>query len=70
MIEMKKETAEECVNQGMFLWLLRKACQKSTMDANKEYASELLAILLQMSDSARKKLTEKVDGIDLILRVS
>ena len=33
------------------------------------YASELLATLLQMSDLAKRKLTEKVDGIDMLLRV-
>lgn len=70
MIEVRKEMADECVSQGLFLWLLKRACQKGTMDANKEYASELLAILLQTSEAARKKLTEKLDGIDMILRVS
>ena len=39
------------------------------MDANKEYASELLAIMLQTSEVARKKLTEKLDGVDMLLRV-
>ncbi|VDM71940.1 unnamed protein product [Strongylus vulgaris] len=28
MIDFRPETAEDCVNQGLFLWLLRRACQK------------------------------------------
>ena len=43
---------------------------KGQFDANKMYASELVALLLQMSETAKKKLTEKVDGIDMLLRVS
>ncbi|KAJ1346628.1 hypothetical protein KIN20_001493 [Parelaphostrongylus tenuis] len=50
MIDFRPETAEDCVNQNLFLWLLRRACQKGTFDANKMYASE------------------KVDGIDMLLR--
>uniref|UniRef100_A0A1I7W6I2 Beta-catenin-like protein 1 n=1 Tax=Heterorhabditis bacteriophora TaxID=37862 RepID=A0A1I7W6I2_HETBA len=68
MIDFRPETAEDCVSQGLFHWLLRRACQKGTFDANKMYASELVALLLQMSESAKKKLTEKVDGIDMLLR--
>ncbi|VDO66241.1 unnamed protein product [Heligmosomoides polygyrus] len=37
-------------------------------DANKMYASELVALLLQLSETAKRKLTEKVDGIDMLLR--
>lgn len=68
MIDFRPETAEDCVNQNLFLWLLRRACQKGTFDANKMYASELVALLLQLSESAKRKLTEKVDGIDMLLR--
>ncbi|KIH53704.1 Eukaryotic hypothetical protein [Ancylostoma duodenale] len=86
MIDFRPETAEDCVSQNLFLWLLRRACQKlnkisvakvqengaplfqGQFDANKMYASELVALLLQMSESAKRKLTEKVDGIDMLLR--
>ncbi|XGW22845.1 hypothetical protein V3C99_005235 [Haemonchus contortus] len=68
MIDFRPETAEDCVNQNLFLWLLRRACQKGQFDANKMYASELIALLLQLSEAAKRKLTEKVDGIDMLLR--
>lgn len=68
MIDFRPETAEDCVNQNLFLWLLRRACQKGQFDANKMYASELVALLLQLSETAKRKLTEKVDGIDMLLR--
>ncbi|VDL79022.1 unnamed protein product [Nippostrongylus brasiliensis] len=68
MIDFRPETAEDCVNQNLFIWLLSRACQKGQFDANKMYASELVALLLQLSESAKRKLTEKVDGIDMLLR--
>lgn len=51
------------------MWLLAKATKRSTFDANKLYASQLLHILLQSTESARKKLSEEKQGIDRILRV-
>lgn len=57
------------MEQGLFQWLLTKAAKKSVFDANKLFASQLLHMLLQSSEEAQKKLTEKIDGIDLILRV-
>ncbi|CAI5437481.1 unnamed protein product [Caenorhabditis angaria] len=68
MIEFRDETTEECVKQGFIVWLLKRCFQKSPFDANKMYASELLSMILQSSDSAKSKLTEKVDGIDILLR--
>ncbi|MFH4977245.1 hypothetical protein AB6A40_003954 [Gnathostoma spinigerum] len=68
MLDFRPEYSEHCVNQGLFSWLLRRATQRTSLDANKMFASELLAQLLQSTETARKKLTEKVDGIDLLLR--
>ena len=34
------------------------------------YASELLAVVIQQSEKARIKLSERADGMDLLLRVS
>lgn len=53
----------------MFAWLLRRGTQRGPLDANKMFASELLSLLLQSTELARKRLTEKVDGFDLLLRV-
>lgn len=69
VLDFRPAYAEQCVNQGLFTWLLRRATQRGPLDANKMFASELLALLLQSSDSAKKKLTDKIDGFDLLLRV-
>uniref|UniRef100_F1L3Q7 Beta-catenin-like protein 1 n=1 Tax=Ascaris suum TaxID=6253 RepID=F1L3Q7_ASCSU len=68
VLDFRPAYAEQCVNQGLFTWLLRRATQRGPLDANKMFASELLALLLQSSDSAKKKLTDKIDGFDLLLR--
>ncbi|KHN88155.1 Beta-catenin-like protein 1 [Toxocara canis] len=68
VLDFQPAYAEQCVGQGLFTWLLRRATQRGPLDANKMFASELLALLLQSSESARKKLTDKIDGFDLLLR--
>uniref|UniRef100_A0A8R1E1D7 Beta-catenin-like protein 1 n=1 Tax=Caenorhabditis japonica TaxID=281687 RepID=A0A8R1E1D7_CAEJA len=68
MIDFRDEINEECVKHGFVVWLLKRCFQKGAFEANKMYASELLSMILQSSDSAKAKLTEKVDGIDLLLR--
>ena len=35
-----------------------------------QFASELLSVILQQSEKARARLTEKIDGVDLLLRVT
>lgn len=50
-------------------WLLQRAERKeSHVGQNKQYAAEVLAILLQTSPASRKKLTE-IDGIDKLLQL-
>ncbi|VDN56641.1 unnamed protein product [Dracunculus medinensis] len=68
VLDYNPDYADKCVEQGLFTWLLRRGTQRSTLDANKMYASELLAVLLQTSELAQKRLTEKIDGFDLLLR--
>lgn len=68
ILELRPEYAEPCVEQGLFSWLLRRGTVKGTLDANKMFASELLALLLQSTELARKRFAEKVDGFDLLLR--
>lgn len=69
-MDFKPEASEACIEQGLFQWVLIRTTKKSTFDANKFFSSQLLHMLLQSSESARKRLTSKVDGIDLLLRVS
>lgn len=50
-------------------WILSRIQQKeAVVSQNKQYAAEVLAILLQSSSSNRKKFIE-LDGIDLILQI-
>ncbi|VDK79509.1 unnamed protein product [Litomosoides sigmodontis] len=68
VLDFRPSFADVCVEQGLFAWLLRRATQRGALDANKMFASELLSLLLQSTELARKRLTEKVDGFDLLLR--
>ncbi len=50
-------------------WLLDRIPKKeSPVSQNKQYAAEILAILLQSSPTNRKKLC-KLDGVDLLLQI-
>ncbi|KAF1769473.1 hypothetical protein GCK72_001290 [Caenorhabditis remanei] len=68
MIGFRVEITEECVKHGFTVWLLKRCFQKGAFDANKMFASELLSVILQTSDNAKAKLTDKIDGIDILLR--
>ncbi|KAI9742197.1 MAG: hypothetical protein M1818_004097 [Claussenomyces sp. TS43310] len=53
----------------VFTWSLERIRKKeSPVSQNKQYAAEVLAILLQSSSANRKKLTE-LDGVDLLLQI-
>uniref|UniRef100_A0A914XS68 Beta-catenin-like protein 1 n=1 Tax=Plectus sambesii TaxID=2011161 RepID=A0A914XS68_9BILA len=68
VLDFRSETADLCVNQGLQTWLLKRIAQKGAFDGNKLYSSELLGMVLLGAESARKSLTEKIDGIDVLLR--
>jgi len=68
MLDFRPDASNVCVQQGLFQWLLTRATKKSPFDGNKLFASQLLHILLQSTEEARIKITEKQDGIDPILR--
>lgn len=54
---------------GVFKWLLERIQKKeSPVSQNKQYASEVLAILLQSSAINRRKLCEQ-NGVDLLLQL-
>jgi beta-catenin-like protein 1 len=55
--------------QSMVLWLQSRASAKEkVVGQNKQYAAEVLAILLQTNSSARKLFLEK-DGVDMFLQL-
>ncbi|KAI9677374.1 MAG: hypothetical protein M1817_006326 [Caeruleum heppii] len=50
-------------------WLLDRICRiESPFSQNKQYAAELLAILLQSSPTNQMRLTE-LDGVDILLQI-
>ncbi|KAL3858660.1 hypothetical protein ACJMK2_008922 [Sinanodonta woodiana] len=67
MTEFRPEMCTEAAQQGLMQWLLKRIKAKLPFDANKLYASEILAILLQNSDENRHYLGE-LDGIDILLQ--
>jgi len=68
LVEFRPEACNEAVDEGLFQWLLHRATQKGPFDANRNYSSQHLAVILQNSTKAREALMEKIDGIDLLLR--
>lgn len=53
----------------MMSWLLSRVQRKETpVSQNKQYAAEILAILLQSSSKNREKFIE-MDGVDVVLRL-
>ncbi|XP_061197416.1 beta-catenin-like protein 1 [Saccostrea echinata] len=67
LLEYRPEMSADAAQQGLMQWLLRRIKAKMPFDANKLYASEILAILLQNSDDNRLLLGE-LDGIDVLLQ--
>ncbi|KAL3084364.1 hypothetical protein niasHT_035190 [Heterodera trifolii] len=68
LLDFHPQANDLCVSQGLFDWLMVRATKRKVFDANKLFASQLFAMLLQSCESARKRLTEKRDGIDMTLR--
>ncbi|KAI1500321.1 DUF1716-domain-containing protein [Biscogniauxia marginata] len=63
-------TAEQVAEQEKLLkWLLRRAqAKESTVSQNKQYAAEVLAILVQTSSKIRRKLAS-LDAVDIMLQL-
>lgn len=58
-----------CQETGMIQWLIRRTQRKeSPVSQNKQYAAELLAILLQSSEVNRQLFTE-ASGVDALLQL-
>ncbi|KAL2003063.1 hypothetical protein VTN02DRAFT_5141 [Thermoascus thermophilus] len=56
-------------DSGMMSWLLSRVQRKETpVSQNKQYAAEILAILLQSSSKNKGKFIE-MDGVDVVLRL-
>ncbi|PSC73978.1 beta-catenin 1 [Micractinium conductrix] len=67
MIDLKPSVAEDVVEQTKLMkWLLGRLRPRDT-DSNKQYASEILAILVQQSDANKRKLAAS-GGMDAVLQ--
>ncbi|KAL2148989.1 hypothetical protein VTH82DRAFT_1675 [Thermothelomyces myriococcoides] len=66
----KREVAETIGEQdGLVRWLLQRAARKeSPVSQNKQYAAEILAILVQSSAKNRRRLAE-LDAVDQLLQL-
>ena len=60
--------AEQIVSDTTLLQWLLKRVEKKEYDSNKQYASEVLAILLQDSRANSLRLAE-LDGVEVLLKV-
>ncbi|XP_033754233.1 beta-catenin-like protein 1 [Pecten maximus] len=67
MMEFRPQMSSDAAQQGLLQWLLKRIKAKMPFDANKLYASEILAILLQNSEENRTMLGD-IDGIDILLQ--
>jgi beta-catenin-like protein 1 len=68
MIEFRPEVAKQAVEHGLMPWLLKRLkTARGTFDANKLYASEILAILVQSHKDNRETLGE-LNGVDMLLQ--
>jgi len=65
---MPQETCKQFAAISEFLpWLIKRVRAPGAMDYNKVYASEILGILLQNSESSRDSM-KKIEGVDKLLR--
>ncbi|XP_071823758.1 beta-catenin-like protein 1 [Apostichopus japonicus] len=67
ILELAPDSCAEVAQQNLMQWLLKKLKPKVQFTPNKLYASEILAILLQSTDSCRSLLGD-MDGIDALLQ--
>ena len=67
MAELRPEICNEAGPGGLLVWLLKRLKSKMPFDANKLYASEILAICLQNNEENRRLIGE-MDGTDALLQ--
>lgn len=74
-MDIRPDMASAIAQQGIFAWLLRRLQRRPQFDKNKLYASEILAILLQLDDANKKRLGGGeggdgggIEGMDVLLQ--
>jgi beta-catenin-like protein 1 len=69
-IEVEPESTQAAATSaGLLDWLLNRlrVARKKGIDGNAQYASEILSVLLQAGEGARKKV-EELEGVDVVLQ--
>lgn len=62
--------AERIGREKVLLWLCNRAKKaENPVGQNKQYAAEVLQVLLQSSPALRRRLAEHIDGVDLFLQL-
>uniref|UniRef100_A0A0K0FWA9 Beta-catenin-like protein 1 n=1 Tax=Strongyloides venezuelensis TaxID=75913 RepID=A0A0K0FWA9_STRVS len=59
--------ASNCVEEGLFLWILKKVTSKCANNNNVFYMAQVLAQILQISSEARSGITDNFNGIEALL---
>ncbi|KAK0796421.1 hypothetical protein LTR91_023351 [Friedmanniomyces endolithicus] len=66
----QQAVAEKIGKEKVLTWLCKRLEKpEKTTGQNKQYAAEVLQVLLQTSPLVRKRLARDVDGVDLILQL-
>ncbi|CDW60164.1 beta catenin protein 1 like [Trichuris trichiura] len=67
ILEIRPEIADLLIRNGIVTWILNRLKAKSPFDGNRLFCSEILAVLLQTSVSAREVVHDS-NGIDILLQ--
>lgn len=67
LFELKPEISGEANSSGLLGWILKRLKAKIAFNANKLYASEILAICVQNNEENRR-IFPTIDGIDVLLQ--
>jgi beta-catenin-like protein 1 len=66
----QQSIAEKIGQEKVLMWLCQRIGKpEKPIGQNKQYAAEVLQVLLQSSPLLRKRLTIEIDGVDLFLRL-
>ncbi|KAK3680812.1 hypothetical protein LTR37_021040 [Vermiconidia calcicola] len=66
----QQSVAEKVGQEKILMWLCNRIRKpEKTLGQNKQYAAEVLQVLLQSSSLLRKRLAVDIDGVDLFLRL-
>jgi len=66
----QQATADKLGQEKILMWLCNRIkAPEQPLSQNKQYAAEVLQVLLQISQAMRKRLAVQIDGVDLFLQL-